>query len=91
MGMNMQVIKWSVDVAMGIAFLFCAVTGFFKFTILMRVSGFSDIILPMALISDIHDRAGIILSVLVAVHLFLNRSWILLMTKKMLNGMKETD
>ena len=91
MGMNMQVIKWCVDLAMGIAFLFCAVTGFFKFTILMRVSGFSDIVLPMAFMSDIHDRAGIILSVLVAVHLFLNRSWILSMTKKMMSGTKGRD
>jgi len=91
MGTNLQVIKWCVDLVMGIAFLFCAVTGFFKFTILARISGFSDIILPMAFMSDIHDRAGIILSVLVAVHLFLNRSWILSMTKKVLIGTKGTD
>ena len=91
MRMNMQIVKWCVDLAMGTAFLFSAVTGFFKFALLMRVSGFSNILLPMALMSDIHDRAGIILSVLVAVHLFLNRSWILSMTKKMMSGTKGTD
>lgn len=84
--MNMQVVKWCVDLAMGIAFLFVAITGFFKFTILMRLSGFTDIVLPMALMSEIHDRAGIALSILVAVHLFLNRAWILSMTRKILAG-----
>ncbi|MFA5266882.1 MAG: DUF4405 domain-containing protein [Methanoregula sp.] len=84
--MNMQVVKWCVDLAMGIAFLFSGVTGVLKFTVLMRLSGFTDIVLPMALMSDIHDRAGIALTVLVAVHLFLNRAWIISMTRKMLAG-----
>ena len=56
--MNMQVVKWCVDLAMGIVFLFSVVTGFFKFTVLMRLSGLTDIVLPMALMSDIHDWAG---------------------------------
>jgi hypothetical protein len=85
-GINMQVVKWCVDIAMGIVFLFSAVTGIFKFTVLMRVSGFSGVVLPMALMSDIHDRAGIILCLLVAIHLFLNRAWILSMTRKILAG-----
>jgi len=84
--MNMQVVKWCVDLAMGIAFLFSGVTGVLKFTVLMRLSGFTDIVLPMALMSDIHDRAGIALTVLVAVHLFLNRAWIISMTRKILAG-----
>jgi hypothetical protein len=86
MGINMQVVKWCVDLGMGIAFLFTAVTGIFKFTFLLRISGFTDIVLPMALMSDIHDRAGIALSILVAIHLLLNRAWILSMTRKILAG-----
>jgi uncharacterized integral membrane protein len=86
MAVNMQVVKWCVDIAMGIVFLCSAVTGIFKFTVLMRVSGFSGVVLPMALMSDIHDRAGIILCLLVAIHLFLNRAWILSMTRKILTG-----
>ena len=86
MRMNMQVVKWCVDLGMGIAFLFSAATGVLKFTILMRISGFTDLILPMALVSDIHDRAGILLSLFVLVHLSLNRAWILSMTKKVLAG-----
>lgn len=84
--MNMQVVKWCVDLAMGIAFLFSAVTGIAKFTVLARAAGATGIILPMAQVSDIHDRAGILLCILVAVHLFLNRAWILSMTKKVLSG-----
>ena len=84
--MNMQVVKWCVDLAMGIAFLFSAVTGTIKFMVLMRVAGFSAIVLPMAQMSEVHDRAGIILSILVLVHLVLNRAWILSMTRKILTG-----
>jgi hypothetical protein len=86
MAMNMQVVKWFVDLAMGVAFLFCAVTGIIKLMVLWRVAGFSEIILPVAQISDIHDRSGVALSVLVLVHLVLNRAWILSMTRKILAG-----
>jgi hypothetical protein len=84
--MNMQIVKWCVDLAMGVVFLFSSVTGLIKFMLLMRVPGVSSIVLPMALMSDVHDRAGIALCLLVAVHLFLNRAWILSMTKKVLAG-----
>jgi len=84
--MNMQVVKWCVDLAMGIAFLFSAVTGTIKFMVLLRVAGFSEIVLPVAQMSEVHDRAGIILSILVLVHLVLNRVWILSMTRKILTG-----
>jgi hypothetical protein len=86
MRVNMQVAKWCVDLGMGMTFLFSAVTGILKFTVLMRVSGITGIVLPMALVSDIHDRAGILLCLFVAVHLFLNRAWILSMTRKVLDG-----
>lgn len=84
--MNMQIVKWCVDLAMGVVFLFSAVTGLFKFMLLMRVPGISSLVLPMALMSDVHDRAGIALCLLVAAHLFLNRAWILSMTKKVIAG-----
>ena len=84
--MNIQVVKWCVDLAMGIAFLFSAVTGTIKFMVLLRVAGFSAIVLPVAQMSEVHDRAGIILSILVLVHLVLNRAWILSMTRKILTG-----
>ena len=88
--MNMQVVKWCVNIAMGAVFLTCFVTGFFKFTFLMRIFGLTDIVLPLALMSDIHDWAGIALGVLVALHLFLNRAWILSMTRKIFTGTLDT-
>jgi len=84
--MNQQVLKWCADLAMGVVFLFSAVTGILKELFLLHVFGVSGPVLPMAYISDIHDRAGILLCILVAVHLFLNRGWILSMTRKVLSG-----
>lgn len=89
MSMNMQVVRWGVDIAMGITFILCAVTGIFKFTPFMRASGLTALILPLALMSDIHDWTGIILCFLVAVHLYLNRSWILSMTQRVLAGIPD--
>jgi hypothetical protein len=79
--MNMQVAKWFLDLAMGISFLLSFVTGFFKFTFLMRITGLVDLVLPLALISDIHDWSGLALGFFVATHLVLNRSWIIHMTR----------
>jgi hypothetical protein len=90
-GMNMQVVKWCVNLAMGMVFLLSAVTGFFKFTLLVRMFGLSGVVLPIALMSDIHDWAGITLCFLVAVHLFLNRAWIRSMTKKVLAGTTDSS
>jgi hypothetical protein len=50
----------------------------------------SSAVLPMALVSDIHDRAGVFLVILVAIHLALNRGWIMSMTRKILAGAVDT-
>jgi hypothetical protein len=84
--MNRQVVKWCLDLGMGIAFLVSFITGFFKFTFLMRMSGLVDLVLPLALMSDIHDWAGLALGFFVAAHLVLNREWIITMTRKILAG-----
>ena len=83
--MNMQVVKWFLDLAMGISFLVSFVTGFFKFTFLMRITGLVDLVLPLALMSDIHDWSGLALGFFVAAHLFLNRSWIMNTTRRILS------
>ncbi|MDD1684927.1 MAG: hypothetical protein LUQ19_03440 [Methanoregula sp.] len=80
--MNMQVVRYGIDALMGVVFLICFVTGLFKFTLLMRMLGLTGFILPLALMSDIHDWSGIVLGLFVALHLFLNRTWILSMTRK---------
>ena len=88
--MNMQVVRYCVDLSMGIVFLVCFVTGLFKFTLLMRMLGLTGVVMPLALMSDIHDWSGVLLGIVVAVHLILNRGWILSMTKKMLGGPRST-
>jgi len=87
----MQVVRYCVDLSMGIVFLICFVTGLFKFTLLMRMLGLTGIVMPLALMSDIHDWSGVLLGIVVVVHLILNRGWILSMTKKLLGGAKGTQ
>ena len=84
--MNTSVVKLFIDVGLLISFLACAITGLFKFTVLMRMLGLTGLIFPLALMSDIHDWTGLILVILVAIHLWLNRRWIVTMTKKVLSG-----
>lgn len=86
MGMNRQVLKWGLDLLMGIAFLTSFITGLLKFTLLVRVLGLTFVVLPLGIITDIHEWSGVVLGFCVAVHLFLNRSWIIAMTKKVLAG-----
>lgn len=71
---------------MGITFLTSLCTGLLKFTLLMRLLGLTFIVLPSARISDIHDWSGIVLGCCVGLHLYLNRAWIIAMTKKMMAG-----
>jgi hypothetical protein len=84
--MDRKILKWSMDLAMGSAFLISFVTGLLKFMILLRLTGLSGMILPSAFISDIHDWSGIFLGVFVFIHLFLNRQWIISMTRKVLTN-----
>jgi hypothetical protein len=86
--MQMQVVKWALNVIMGIFFLTSLTTGLIKFTLLWRMLGLSDMMLQLAIFSDIHDWSGLCLSTCVAVHLFLNRAWIIGMTKKVVFGRK---
>jgi hypothetical protein len=80
------IVKWGNDVALALTFLVTFVTGLIKWTVLMRVSGLTGLVLPLAQVSDIHDRAGVLLGVFVAIHLFINRSWIIATTGKILHG-----
>ena len=85
---NMQVVRWFLDLGMGIFFLISVITGFFKFTLLMRGLGLTGWVLPLARMSDIHDWSGLALAFFVAAHLIVNRGWIMTMTRKILRGEK---
>jgi hypothetical protein len=84
--MNLQVVRYVLDLLMGVVFLICFVTGVFKFTLLMRLLGLTGMVIPLAMMSDIHDWSGIFLGITVAAHLVLNRGWIMTMTRKILNN-----
>ncbi|MGA7797494.1 MAG: DUF4405 domain-containing protein [Methanoregula sp.] len=82
-------LNWLVDLLLGITFFICFVTGLLKYTVLLQLTGLSNIILPAALISDLHDWSGILLGLFVFVHLLLNRRWIISTTKKILAGSRK--
>lgn len=84
--MDRNRIVYAVDFALGIVFLVSLLSGLFKFTLLHRLTGLETVVLPSALISDIHDWSGILLGCLVFLHLYLNRRWILAMTKKIVGS-----
>ena len=87
----MQLVRYIVDLAMGAVFLVTLITGLFNWTLLMRTSGLTDIVLPLALMSEIHSWAGPVLAMLVFVHLIINRAWILATTKKILFDRSEEN
>ncbi len=84
--MDRKILKWSADLAMGIVFMICFVTGLLKFSVLLQVTGLNELVLPSAFISDLHDWSGILLGLLVFIHLFLNRNWIISMTRQIIRG-----
>ena len=84
--MNMQVVRWCLDLGMGVMFLVSFITGFFKFTFLIRALGLTDLVLSLALMSDVHDWSGLALGFFVAAHLFVNRRWISGRTRTLLAG-----
>lgn len=75
-------LNWLVDVVMGIIFFICFITGLLKYTILLQLTGLSEVVLPSAFISNLHDWSGIVLGLVVFIHLYLNRRWIISMTHK---------
>jgi hypothetical protein len=79
-------VKWLIDLLMGISFLICFVTGLLKYQDLLQVTGLNNVVLPFALISDLHDWTGLLMGFFVFLHLVLNRHWILATTKKFLAG-----
>jgi len=85
-GTTKQQVRWIVDMTMGAVFLVTVITGLFNWTLLMRTAGLTDIVLPLALMSEIHSWAGPVLAMLVFVHLVINRAWILATTRKVLFG-----
>ena len=80
-------LKWLVDLLLGITFILCFVSGLLKYTVLLQLTGLSDVILPAALISTTSMTGPVLfLGLFVFLHLLLNRRWIISTTKKILSG-----
>ena len=79
-------IKWLVDLLLGITFVICFITGLLKDADLLQLTGLNNVVLPAALISDLHDWTGLLMGLFVFLHLVLNRRWIVATTKKILTG-----
>lgn len=84
--MERNLLLYLTDLFMGIVFLVSSGTGLIKFLVLQRIGGLGEMVLPSALISTLHDDAGILLACLVLLHLLLNRHWIAAMTRKIAAG-----
>jgi len=88
--MERNILLYAIDCALGILFVISFVTGLLKFTLLLQLTGLNDIVFPSALISTVHDWSGIFLGLLVFLHLYMNRRWILAMTKR-IRGISPQD
>lgn len=82
-------VKWLVDILMGVTFGICFITGLLKYTVLLQLTGLNTIILPAALISNLHDWSGLFIGLFVFLHLLSNRRWIITTTKNILAGCRE--
>jgi hypothetical protein len=87
--MDRNTLVYVLDLIMGIVFLISFVSGLLKFTLILRLTGLSSLVIPSALISDIHDWSGILLGCCVVLHLYMNRRWIREMTGKTLANFRQ--
>ena len=86
--MNRLRLMYAVNFLLAVSFIVVAVTGLLKFRSLMNLLGLSDIALPWATVSFVHDWSGLVMLVLVVVHLVFNWEWIVKVTKGFFSGSK---
>lgn len=81
--MNRNIIKYIVDVGLLVSFLGASFTGIVKFRSFLSMLGISLDYesMNMTLYRQIHDWSGLVMVVLVLIHLILNWSWIVSVTK----------
>lgn len=81
--MNRNIVKYIVDVGLLISFLGASFTGVVKFRSFLSMLGINldYASMNMTLYRQIHDWSGLVMVFLVLVHLVLNWSWIVSVTK----------
>ncbi|MFH1474214.1 MAG: DUF4405 domain-containing protein [Candidatus Aenigmatarchaeota archaeon] len=82
--MNINIIKYVVNVGLIIVFFAISVTGLVKFPGLVQYIGMNRGSLPMYEINLIHEWSGVVMVLLVLIHFILNIKWMIVMTKKLL-------
>ncbi len=82
--MEKEHLKIFVITVLTIAFFLIMVTGIIKFLFLQPWLGLTDIVLPFAQISFIHDWTGLILILFILIHMYLNLGWFTKTIKKLL-------
>lgn len=81
-------LRYIVDLGLAVFFIGVAVTGIMKWSPVRSALGLVWGTPLMTNISLIHDYSGIAMTLLVLVHLFLNRKWIICETKNLFKNKK---
>lgn len=80
--MNRTKLNYWIDVGLAISFLISFITGLIKWPGAVNVIGVSVYrALNIRKISMLHDRSGLVMSILVIVHIVLHWKWIVAVTK----------
>ena len=79
--MNKAKLNYLVDVLLFISFILVSLTGIFKFPKLTRYFLGVYKLIPVKLMTILHDWSGIAMILLVGIHLTLHWNWIVAMTK----------
>lgn len=86
--MNQAKVNYWIDVGLAVSFIVAFVTGIIKWPGLMVKLGINYASLPIAKLSTLHDRSGLVMGILVLVHIILHWKWIVCMTKSFLQKKK---
>ena len=76
-------LKYLVDAGLAVSFISVIITAIVKFPGIRERLGLAYTSPTFWWVSRIHDWAGVVMVVLVAIHLFLNREWIICQTKNL--------
>jgi cytochrome b subunit of formate dehydrogenase len=85
---NRGILKYLIDCGLIITFILAFITGIVKFPELTPIFGNIFLLIPVSLLSKIHDYSGLVMGLLVLAHLLLNGRWIVAMTKSIFGRKK---
>lgn len=86
--MEKRVTKYLIDVGLLISGALCAITGIIKLPAVLRLFNSGNVILPVPLLTIIHDLSGVVFVILIIAHLALNWRWMVGMTQTLMKPPK---